>query len=145
MRPLSTPAGVTPLMNTSITPRGPEHIVSTVLIADDDPRVRQAVRALLETAPHLSVAGEACTSSEVLDYDRALHPDIVLLDLVLPRVEDGLDVLGVLTKTGARRVIAMSLRGELRADALAAGACAFVEKGLSPEVLLAAITAACDG
>jgi DNA-binding NarL/FixJ family response regulator len=62
----------------------------------------------------------------------------------MPRPEDGLRVLRLLARTGTHRVVAMSIRGELRDDAIAAGACAFVEKGLSSELLMATIAAACN-
>jgi DNA-binding NarL/FixJ family response regulator len=123
----------------------PNHDPATVLIADDDARVRHALRTLIETDPHISVAGEASTCSEVVAYDNSLHPTVILLDLVLPQSEDGLNVLRVLAQSGTRRVVAMSLRGELRTDAMAAGACAFIEKGLSPELLLETLASACDG
>jgi DNA-binding NarL/FixJ family response regulator len=131
-------------MNTTAADGRPNPAPSTILIADDDPRVRHALRAWIETDPRLRVAGEACTCGEVVAYDLSLHPRVILLDLGLPSLEDGLQALEVLAHEGTSRVIAMSLHGELRDRAMAAGACAFVEKGLAPELLLAALAAACD-
>lgn len=113
-----------------------------VLIADDDSRVRHAIRAFVEADPSMVVAGEAGSAEEVLKCERALHPSVILLDLILPQAEDGLRLLKFLAQTEHRPVIALSLRGSLRAQALEAGACAFVEKGAPPEVLLAALRAA---
>jgi DNA-binding NarL/FixJ family response regulator len=109
-----------------------------VLIADDDARVRQALRALIESDPSIVVAGEACSTREVLEFDQTLHPSVILLDLILPNPEDGLSVLRRLAEI-RRPVVAISLRSSLRDAALAAGACAFVEKGSSPDVLLSAL------
>jgi DNA-binding NarL/FixJ family response regulator len=110
-----------------------------VLIADDDPRVRRALRALVEGERDLAVAGEAADAGGVLAQARALRPVVILLDLLLPRVEDGLALLPALA---GWPVVALSVRGGVRAAALAAGAVAFVEKGDTPEVVLAALRAA---
>lgn len=106
-----------------------------VLVVDDDSRVRHALRALITSAPGLSVAGEASSAPDALQADEQLVPDVVLLDLLLPSAQQGLDVLEHLVTRG-REVIALSIRVELRRPALEAGAAAFVEKGVSPDVLL---------
>jgi DNA-binding NarL/FixJ family response regulator len=110
-----------------------------VLIADDDPRVRRALRALLAGEPDLAVAGEAAAAGEVLARARALGPTVILLDLRLPRAADGLALLPALAEWP---IVVLSVRGGLRAAALAAGAAAFVEKGEAPEAVLAALRAA---
>lgn len=115
-----------------------------VLIADDDSRVRHALRELIESDPSITVACDACTSSDVLECDAALRPSVILLDLILPQAEDGISLLKLLTRTDSRPVVAMSLRGYLRDQAIAAGAWDFVEKGSAPDVLLAALHGACD-
>jgi DNA-binding NarL/FixJ family response regulator len=115
----------------------------SILIADDDARVRHALRALIELDPRIQVAGEALSSWEVLASDRALQPTVILLDLILPEVEDGLDLLKVLTRSADRRVVAMSLRSGLRDEAIAAGAAAFVEKGMPPDLFLSTLCEAC--
>ena len=106
-----------------------------VLVVDDDARVRHALRALIASSPELSLAGEASSSSDALRADEELVPDVVLLDLLLPSAREGLAVLGGLVARG-REVIALTIRVELRRAALEAGAAAFVEKGVSPDVLL---------
>jgi DNA-binding NarL/FixJ family response regulator len=113
-----------------------------VLIADDDGRVRRALRALLEAEPDIAVVGEAATAREVRAAARALRPAVVVLDLLLPAAEDGLALVRGLA---GRPVVALSVRGGLRGAALGAGARAFVEKGAAPEALLAAIRAAAAG
>lgn len=107
-----------------------------VLIADDDARVRQALRALLEPEADLTLVGEAGTADETLAQARALQPGVILLDLLLP---DRGTVLTLLPTLAAWPVVAISVRGGLRDVALRAGAVAFVEKGAAPEAMLAAI------
>lgn len=106
-----------------------------VLVVDDDARVRHALRALIASATGLSLAGEASSAADALRADEELVPDVVLLDLLLPSAREGLGVLEQLVTRG-REVIALSIRVELRRPTLEAGAAAFVEKGISPDLLL---------
>ena len=106
-----------------------------VLVVDDDSRVRHALHALIASAQGLSLAGEASSSVDALRADEDLAPDVVVLDLLLPSAQQGLDVLQHLVARG-REVIALSIRVELRRPALDAGAAAFLEKGVSPDALL---------
>lgn len=111
---------------------------ANILIVDDDARVRRALCALIECSPGLSVAGEASTKSAAYQADEALGPDVVILDILLPTAQDGLEVLEDLAETG-RAVVALSLSEGLRAAAFAAGAGAFVEKYAGPDALLQAV------
>ena len=126
-----------PRPRTGILSTEPAHAVATrrVLVVDDDARVRHALRALLTSSHGLSVAGEASSASDALQADEQLRPDVVLLDLLLPTAQEGLDVLRRLVGRG-REVVALTIRVQLRRAALDAGAVAFVEKGVSPDALL---------
>ena len=90
--------------------------------------------ALIESSG-LSVAGDASSGLGAYQAFEALHPDIVVLDLLLPSAEDGLEVLRRLVASG-RAVVALSIREALRDDAIAAGAVAFVAKYAGPDALL---------
>lgn len=116
--------------------------ITSVLIADDDARVRHALRALIDAEPGIVVVGEAGSVAEVLECDHVLQPGVILLDLLLPRPEEGLKLIDVLSRERGRSVVVISVRGGLRAAALAAGARAFVEKGAAPEMVLSALYAA---
>ncbi len=106
-----------------------------VLVVDNDPRVRAALRALIESSPGLSVAGEASSASGAYQADARLCPEVVVLDVLLPTAQDGLEVLKRLAESG-RAVVALSIREGVRAAAVAAGAAAFVEKYAGPDALL---------
>ena len=110
-----------------------------ILLGDERPKVRFALRVLLERQPGLEVAGEASDAGGLLAQAEKVNPDLVLLGWELP----GLVAVGSLT--ALRRicpnvsVIALSGRPEARRVALSAGADAFVSKADPPEQLLAAI------
>jgi DNA-binding NarL/FixJ family response regulator len=111
-----------------------------VFLADDQPRVRSALRLLLEQDPQLSVVGEAAAAEGLLAQVRAAHPDLLLLDWELPGLQATNPLLPALRALCPRlSVIALSGRPEARRAALAAQANAFVSKGDPPERLLAAV------
>ena len=110
-----------------------------ILLADDQAKVRSALRLLLEQEPDLDVLGEAVDTQGLLDWVRAVHPDVVLLDWELL----GLSHNGVLSELRAicphLLVVALSGKPEARQEAQDAGVDAFVSKGDPPERLLATL------
>lgn len=116
--------------------------VTSVLIADDDARVRHALRALIDCEPGVVVVGEAGCVKNVLACDSVLQPSVILLDILQSRLEEGLALIRALSQERGRPVVAISMRGGLREAALAAGARAFVEKGAAPELVLSTLLAA---
>lgn len=62
----------------------------SILTVDDHPLIREGLAALIATEPNMHVVGEAENGEEAIEQYRALKPDIVLMDLVMP-VMDGLD------------------------------------------------------
>ncbi len=117
-----------------------------VLLADDQPTLRSAVRLLLEQEPDVTIAAEATDVASLCARTAELHPDLLLLDWELP----GLNTTG---STGSVRLVINSLyascpnlhiivlsgRPEAGRHALAAGASDFVSKADPPERLLAAL------
>jgi DNA-binding NarL/FixJ family response regulator len=110
-----------------------------VLLADDQMKVRSALRLLLEQEPGLSVVGEAAEAEDLLAQVRTEYPDLVLLDWELPDQGGAATLAGLRAARPGPMVIALSGRPEARRAALAAGADAFVSKGDPPERLLAAV------
>lgn len=110
-----------------------------ILIADDQPKVRFALRVALERQPGSKVVSEAIDTTELLTQARSIHPDILLLDWSLPGIPAP-DLLRELRRVcGEIAVIVLSEKPEIKPAALAVGADAFVSKGDPPEHLLEAI------
>ena len=110
-----------------------------ILLAEDQPKVRFALRVLLERQPGLEVAGEAIDGEELLALAGVTCLDLVLLAWELPGLAavGGLPALrGICPELS---VIVLSGRPEARQAALSAGADAFVSKSDPPERLLTAI------
>ena len=110
-----------------------------ILLADDQKKVRFALRVLLERQPGVSVVGEAANTPELLSGTRETCPDVLLLAWEFP----DRDVTSLLQELRlicpCLVVIVLSGRPEARQGALNAGADFFVSKGDPPECLLAAI------
>lgn len=114
-----------------------------LLLADNQAKVRFALRALLEQQPGLTVVGEAAEAGDVLPQVKAVHPDLVLLDWNLHGLAEA-GLLSALRQVYPNLiVIALSARPEVRQAALEAGADAFVSKTDPPERLLEAIRTVC--
>jgi DNA-binding NarL/FixJ family response regulator len=110
-----------------------------VLLADNQPKVRFALRALIEQRLGFQVIGEAVDASDLLAQANAACPDLVLLDWKL-RGLAAVDLVPALRRVCPNAyVIALSGQSEARRAALDAGADAFISKTDSPERLLAVI------
>ena len=111
-----------------------------ILIADAQPRVRFALRVLLERQPELEVLDEAVDAEHLLAQIETVCPDAVLLGWELP----GMDMPRLLSSLREAcpdtAVIALSGRLEAPRAAMSVGVDAFVSKSSPPEQLLAAIT-----
>jgi NarL family two-component system response regulator LiaR len=112
-----------------------------VLICDDHAILRKGIRALLSTEPDIVVVGEACDGLEVLSQVEALQPDVVLMDLVMPKM-DGIEATRRLTDQGSRsRILVLT---SFAADdkvfpAIKAGALGYILKDSGPDELIQAI------
>jgi len=114
-----------------------------ILIADDHPIFRDGLRRLLETEPDLKVIGEACDGAEAVKLAKQLKPDILLLDLAMPR-HPGLEALREMSSASnqnAVRVILLTAGAEKNqiVEALQLGARGVVLKDSATQLLLKAI------
>jgi DNA-binding NarL/FixJ family response regulator len=80
----------------------------SVLIVDDHTAFRTFVRALLE-ADGIDIAGEATDGAQAVEAAEALHPDVVLLDINLPKL-DGFEVARRISHSGGPKVVLTSSR-----------------------------------
>jgi DNA-binding NarL/FixJ family response regulator len=113
-----------------------------VLIVEDDARVRLALRRFLSESDGFEVVGDAADAASGLELARERGPSVALVDILLPRAGDGLDLLRSLTGELGIPAVAMSIHGGMRGRALAAGAYRFLDKDSAPEQLLAALRSA---
>jgi NarL family two-component system response regulator LiaR len=121
--------------------------VIRVLVVDDHAVVRQGLRFLLEQEPGVEVVGESEDGSHALVDVRALQPDVVLLDLMMPP-PDGLEVLDALGRDHPSvRVVVLtsSTDDDAVVRALRAGALSYLTKTASVEEITAAVRAAARG
>jgi NarL family two-component system response regulator LiaR len=112
-----------------------------VFIADDHTVVREGLRALLSTDPGIAVIGEAADGVEAIAGIRALHPDVVLLDLVMPN-KSGIDVIiEVIQDNPQPRILVLTsfIDDDKVFPAIKAGALGYLLKDSSPKELLQAI------
>jgi len=113
-----------------------------ILIADDHTIFRDGLRRLLEAEPELQVAGEAADGAETIAQTRELHPDVLLLDLAMPRVP-GMDVLRELSNNGEMHTKIIVLTAAVErleiVQALQLGARGVVMKDAATQLLMKAI------
>jgi DNA-binding NarL/FixJ family response regulator len=108
------------------------------LIADDDPDHRLLLRLALRRNKSFEVVGEATNGEEVVALGRDLKPDLILLDLSMPRV-DGLEALAQLRDDvpDARVIVLSGFAPDQFAPAvMTAGAVGYLEKGMAPQKLV---------
>jgi DNA-binding NarL/FixJ family response regulator len=120
-----------------------------VVLAEDQPMVRAGFRALLDSQDDIEVTGEAATGTEALGQVRALHPDVVVMDIRMPEM-DGLEATRRITRDATlsdTRVLVLTTfeLDEYVFGALDAGASGFLLKGGEPADLVQAIRVVASG
>ncbi len=121
--------------------------MSTIVLADDHPIVRQGLRTLLEQEAHCQVVGEAADGLTATELIERLRPDIAILDVQMPDL-DGLEVARrVATSAPETRVIMLSMHSDepIVLDALHSGALGYVLKGSATTDLVEAVRAVSAG
>jgi len=110
-----------------------------VLIADDRPRSRSGLRAVLAVRPEIEIVGEAADGREAVRLVEEYRPDVVLMDAKMP-VMDGVEATRLIKERWHKvRVVVLTIHASHRDDALAAGADAFLIKGCAAVDLFKAI------
>lgn len=112
-----------------------------VLLTDDHAIVRKGVRALLATERDIQVVGEACDGEEAVAQAEALRPDVILMDLVMPKL-DGIEAISqVMAKLPGTRILVLTsfAADEKVFPAIKAGALGYLLKDSGPEELVGAI------
>ena len=107
-----------------------------IVLADDHEAFRASIRALLQRAPDLEVIGEADDGVEALELVRTGRPDVVVVDIRMPRLS-GVDAIRELVKVHPSvKIVVFSLNAErmFASEMLDAGASGYVTKGDAREL-----------
>ena len=134
------------MINKSLTSRK----IKRILICDDDPKTRQALKALLltrevtcnhESSSMIRVVGEACDGYEAVQLVKTFLPQVVVIDAFMPGM-DGLEATRLIKRNWPQvRVVILTMYADQRQAALDAGADTFLMKGCMAETLFEAILA----
>jgi two-component system chemotaxis response regulator CheY len=119
--------------------------MTRVLVADDASFMRQMIRDIIEPEG-FEVVGEASDGVEVVERFKELHPDIVMMDIVMPK-RSGIDaVKGIVAMDPTARVVMCSALGQetLVMEAIQAGAKDFIVKPFKPESVVATLRKALE-
>jgi DNA-binding NarL/FixJ family response regulator len=114
-----------------------------ILLVDDHPIVRQGLRTLLEGRPGWEVVGEASDGLEALDKAASLNPDVMVLDVTMPRM-NGLEACRLIRKrTPGLEILFVTQHDspQMMREAMEAGGRGYVVKSNAARDLLAAVEA----
>lgn len=115
---------------------GRSAVLYKVLITDDRLASRKGLRALLLTQPDIQVIGEANNGAKAIEFIEIKRPDVVLMDAYMPKM-NGLEATRIIKKKWRNiRVVILTLHDNIREEALAAGADAFLVKGCPSDELI---------
>lgn len=115
--------------------------MTSVIIADDHKIFREGLAILLESNPNIRVIAEAGNGYEVLELLKILDPDVLLLDIEMPKL-DGFDTLKELKrskKTLKTLVLTMHNSPEFIRNILKAGAAGYIQKDVDKDTLIKAV------
>ena len=118
-----------------------------ILLADDHPRLRAGLAMLIEAESDLAVVAEAADGIEAVEKARALKPDIVILDLTMPRLS-GLEALREIRRDCPdTKILVLTMHDDpaYGRTVLGAGAMGYVTKKAADRELLLAIRTVCAG
>lgn len=118
-----------------------------VLIVDDHAVVRKGLKAFIKSYPDLNCVGEASDGEEALAECRKTHPDVVLMDLLMPKMDGETAIKLIKTESPEIQIIALTSFNEqsLIQKVLQSGAIGYLLKNVTGEELAQAIRAAKQG
>ncbi len=118
-----------------------------VAIADDEAMVRAGLRMILESQPDIEVVGEAGDGQQALSIARREKPEVLLMDVRMPRMNGIEATRALVVEAPATRVLVLTTFDvdEYVYEALRAGAIGFLLKESAPEQLVAAVRMAASG
>jgi DNA-binding NarL/FixJ family response regulator len=116
-----------------------------VIIAEDHHLVRQGIRALLEEASDIEVIGEAATGQEAVDLTEELNPDVVIMDISMPRLDGTQASERILSLDVPTQIVILSMHADttIAQQLLRQGVKGYLLKNSIGDELLLAIRAAC--
>lgn len=116
-----------------------------VIIADDHHLVRQGIRALLEETGDIEVIGEAATGQEAVDLTEELNPDVVIMDISMPRLDGTQASERILSLDVPTQIVILSMHADatIAQQLLRQGVKGYLLKNSIGDELLLALRAAC--
>ena len=112
-----------------------------ILIVDDHAIVREGQRALIETEPGMTLVGEATNGEEAIQMARDLNPDVIFMDLFMPRVGGIEAIEAIKAENREARILVLTsfAEDEMVFAAVKAGALGYLLKDATPDELLTAV------
>jgi DNA-binding NarL/FixJ family response regulator len=118
-----------------------------IVLADDHTLIRSGIKMLLSAAPDISIVGEASNGEEAIQCTRQLKPDVIVIDLSMPKMS-GIDAVKIIRKKFPETkvlVLTMHEKEEYVMQIFKAGASGYVVKTAGREELTGAIRAVANG
>jgi DNA-binding NarL/FixJ family response regulator len=121
--------------------------MTTVVLVDDHPLVRQGMRAVLETVAGVEILGEASDGVEAIRLCVETQPDVVLMDLQMPELDGIAATRQIRTRSPGTAVLVLTMYDDdtMVFEAVAAGAIGYLIKGSDGADIVAAIGSAASG
>ena len=120
---------------------------SRIVVADDHPLIREALTRTIDEQPDLEAVAEASDGLEALEFCRRIQPELVLMDVLMPRM-DGLEATRHIKREFPRTsvlVLTASENPNHLSEALKAGAAGYVQKGATTQETIGAVRKVLEG
>ncbi len=118
-----------------------------VLIADDHPLIRQGLVKVINFDPEIEVVGEACDGEDVIKKAAALRPDLILMDLNMPKL-DGLEAARIIRDSNPEvQIIALTVEDSEQKvmEVIKCGVRGYILKDVEPDALISTVKAVHTG